>query len=92
VEKVPLLRHELQIAEVEKWGLSRRGRDEPGMLRDLRWDAAERELRFLTVTGPEVSVVVRRLDATLVVSDEVVGWLRRRHRSSGSTSDAPWDG
>jgi hypothetical protein len=92
VEKVPLLRHELQIAEVEKWGLSRRGRDEPGMFLGLRWSSSEGELRFQTVSGPEVSVVVRRLDATLVVSDEVVGWLRRKHRSSGSTSEAPWDG
>jgi hypothetical protein len=79
IERVPFLRHEFRFAQVEKWGLSRRGRDEPGMFYGLEWNPAAREVRATTSTGPSFSVIVRALDVTLVVTDHIDGWVRRTH-------------
>lgn len=85
IERVPYLRHEFRFAQVEKWGLSRRGRDEPGTLYRLEWSPAAREIRATAASGPSFSVVVRALDVTLVVTDHIDGWVRRQHGPSGNT-------
>jgi hypothetical protein len=83
VERIPFLRHELRIARVEKWGISRKGRDEPGMFYGVEWLADERELRATTSTGPALSVIVGALDVALVITDEIDGWVRRKPRFGG---------
>jgi hypothetical protein len=85
IERVPYLRHELRFAHVEKWGLSRRGRDEPGMFYGLEWKPAAREVRATTSTGPSFSVIVRALDVTLAITDHIDGWVRRKHSHIGET-------
>ena len=83
IERVPFLRHEFRIGHIEKRGLSDKGRDEPGMLYGVEWRPTERELRATTVTGPSVSVMVSALDVTLVITDQVDGWVPREPRFGG---------
>src|SRR5690349_3197045 len=44
-ERIPYVRHEFRIAQIEKWATSRKERDAPGMLYGLEWRPEAREIR-----------------------------------------------
>jgi hypothetical protein len=79
VERVPFLKCVLELHGVESWALGSDGRDEPGMLMGIEWNAGEGEVRVGTVTGPLISATVNALDVEIVVTDEVALVVERRH-------------
>lgn len=90
IEKVPFLRCALEIGLVRSWSV--KNEEMLGGLLGVSWKEDTREV--IAHAGPgSVRAVVDAIDVTIIVTDEVDYYIRRRHhrgRIFSSITDTPW--
>ena len=87
--KVPVFRCQLEIAAVERAKISGRSLDHRRTLGHIEYEDKRRAV-VVSVIGPvTIQAAVARLHVSLQVTDEIVGYYRRRYYRWGAATISP---
>ena len=88
--RVPFVRCLLVIENALEMSVDEAGREDPGMLDEVTFDATRREVRLAAVVGPGIVVLVTDLNLRVIVTQEVVVEVCRKVlRGWPAESDSP---